>query len=213
VAVDTVEQLIYIVTRGEKYALLYNIITRQNLERVIVFCNRKDETRRLADLFVRYDIDCAVLSGDIRQSTRVRTFNDFKEGRIRILVATDVAGRGIHIEGMDHVINYTLPRDPEDYVHRIGRTGRAGAAGTSISFADEEDSFYHSGHRDPDRPTPCRVIQPEAEWLTPPPPPPAVPSASRVPGTPRRRAARPPSRGRKRTTRPRGPRGPAKRGR
>jgi ATP-dependent RNA helicase RhlB len=59
-----------------------------------------------------------------------------------VLVATDVAGRGIHIEGMDHVINYTLPRDPEDYVHRIGRTGRAGSAGTSISFADEEDSFY-----------------------------------------------------------------------
>jgi ATP-dependent RNA helicase RhlB len=59
-----------------------------------------------------------------------------------VLVATDVAGRGIHIEGMDHVINYTLPRDPEDYVHRIGRTGRAGETGTSISFADEEDAFY-----------------------------------------------------------------------
>ena len=141
VAVDTVQQLVYIVTSDKKYALLYNIITIQNLTRVIVFCNRKDETRRLAELLERYGINCAILSGDIRQQTRVRTLDNFKAGKIRVLVATDVAGRGIHIEGMDHVINYTLPRDPEDYVHRIGRTGRAGAAGTSISFADEEDSF------------------------------------------------------------------------
>jgi ATP-dependent RNA helicase RhlB len=142
VAVDTVEQIVYIVTTDEKYALLYNIITHKNLERVIVFCNRKDETRRLAELLSRYQIDCAILSGEVRQQTRIRTLEKFKAGKIRVLVATDVAGRGIHIEGMDHVINYTLPRDPEDYVHRIGRTGRAGAEGTSISFADEEDSFY-----------------------------------------------------------------------
>ena len=204
VAVDTVEQLIYIVTRGEKYALLYNIITRQNLERVIVFCNRKDETRRLADLFVRYNIDCAVLSGDIRQSTRVRTLNDFKAGRIRILVATDVAGRGIHIEGMDHVINYTLPRDPEDYVHRIGRTGRAGAAGTSISFADEEDSFYIPAIETLiGQSLPC--IQPDAEWLTPPPPPPPSKRKPRPWDTGSQGGA-PASRGRKRGKRPARPR-------
>jgi ATP-dependent RNA helicase RhlB len=142
VAVDSVDQIVYIVTTDEKYALLYNIITHKNLERVIVFCNRKDETRRLAELLSRYQINCAILSGDVRQQTRIRTLDKFKAGKIRVLVATDVAGRGIHIEGMDHVINYTLPRDPEDYVHRIGRTGRAGAAGTSISFADEEDGFY-----------------------------------------------------------------------
>ena len=142
VAVNSVEQIVYIVTSDEKNALLFNIITRKDLERVIVFCNRKDETRRLADLLAQYQINCAVLSGDVRQHVRIRTLNNFKAGKIRVLVATDVAGRGIHIEGMDHVINYTLPRDPEDYVHRIGRTGRAGAAGTSISFADEEDSFY-----------------------------------------------------------------------
>ncbi len=172
VAVDSVEQLVYIVTRDEKYTLLYNIIAKKNLERVIVFCNRKDETRRLADLFTRYQIDCAVLSGDIRQRARIRTLENFKAGKIKILVATDVAGRGIHIEGMDHVINYTLPRDPEDYVHRIGRTGRAGSAGTSISFADEEDSFFIPnietliGQK-----LPC--LQPEEEWLAelPPPPP------------------------------------------
>ena len=172
VAVDSVEQIVYIVTREEKAALLYNILERKGLKQVIVFCNRKDETRRLADLFQRYQMDCAVLSGDIRQRTRVRTLEDFKAGKIRVLVATDVAGRGIHIEGMDHVINYTLPRDPEDYVHRIGRTGRAGASGTSISFADEEDGFFIPaieeliGYR-----LPC--IHPEEGWLTPLPPPPA----------------------------------------
>jgi ATP-dependent RNA helicase RhlB len=198
VAVDTIEQLVYIVTREDKYVLLYNIIMRKNLERVIVFCNRKDETRRLADLFTRYRINCAVLSGDVRQRARIRILNDFKEGKIRILVATDVAGRGIHIEGMDHVLNYTLPRDPEDYVHRIGRTGRAGAPGTSISFADEEDSFYIPaienllGHK-----LPC--IQPEEEWLAPPPPPPKLkskpPSRDFVPqaaaGQRRKRSKRP----------------------
>ncbi len=142
VAVDTVDQVIYIVTREQKFALLYNIIEKKGLERVLVFCNRKDETRRLADLLWRYGIDCAILSGDVPQNKRTRRLADFKSGKIRVLVATDVAGRGIHIEDMDHVINYTLPQDPEDYVHRIGRTGRAGAVGTSISFADEEDSFH-----------------------------------------------------------------------
>ena len=84
----------------------------------------------------------AELSGEVPQKKRIQRLEEFKAGKIRVLVATDVAGRGLHIEGMDHVINFTLPRDPEDYVHRIGRTGRAGASGTSVSFADEEDAFY-----------------------------------------------------------------------
>jgi ATP-dependent RNA helicase RhlB len=170
VAVDSVEQIVYIVTTEEKYALLYNIITRQDLKRVIVFCNRKDETRRLEDLFAGHDINCAVLSGDVRQHKRIRTLENFKAGKIRMLVATDVAGRGIHIEGMDHVINYTLPRDPEDYVHRIGRTGRAGAEGTSISFADEDDSFYIPAIEELiGQKLPC--THPEEDWLASPPPP------------------------------------------
>ncbi len=170
VAVDSVEQIVYIVTNEEKHTLLYNIITQKNLERVIVFCNRKDETRRLAELLSRYQINCAILSGDVRQHVRIRTLENFKAGKIRVLVATDVAGRGIHIEGMDHVINYTLPRDPEDYVHRIGRTGRAGAAGTSISFADEEDSFSIPAiEKLLGNELPC--IYPAEEWLVPLPPP------------------------------------------
>jgi ATP-dependent RNA helicase RhlB len=81
-----------------------------------------------------------------------------------VLVATDVAGRGIHIEGMDHVVNFTLPHDAEDYVHRIGRTGRAGAAGTSISFADEEDAFYLPPIEEfMARKLDC--IRPEEDWL------------------------------------------------
>jgi ATP-dependent RNA helicase RhlB len=154
-----------------------------------VFCNRKDETRRLAELLVRYEINCAILSGDVRQHKRVRTLENFKAGKIRVLVATDVAGRGLHIEGMDHVINYTLPRDPEDYVHRIGRTGRAGAAGTSISFADEGDSFFIPaietllGNQ-------LQCIHPQEEWLAPLPP-----------------APKPKPRSKQRSRRPQGPRG------
>ncbi len=165
VAVETVEQIVYIVTASEKFALLFNIIEQQNLNRVLVFCNRRDEVRRLAETLARYGINCSILSGDVPQKKRVRRLEEFKTGKIRVLVATDVAGRGIHIEGMDHVINFTLPRDPEDYVHRIGRTGRAGASGTSVSFADEKDAFYIPAIEEfTDRELSC--IEPNENWLT-----------------------------------------------
>ena len=142
VEAESVNQLIYIVTTEEKFALLVNLILGQNLERVLVFTNRRDQTRRLADRLEQYQINTAVLSGDIPQNKRIKTLEDFRNGKIRVLVATDVAARGLHVEDISHVINFTLPRNPEDYVHRIGRTGRAGATGTSVSFACEEDSFY-----------------------------------------------------------------------
>jgi ATP-dependent RNA helicase RhlB len=207
VAVDSVEQLVYIVTNEEKHALLYNIVTGQNLERVIVFCNRKDETRRLAELLSRHKINCAILSGDVRQHKRVRTLENFKAGKIRVLVATDVAGRGLHIEGMDHVINYTLPRDPEDYVHRIGRTGRAGAVGTSISFADEDDSFFIPAIEALiGQALPC--IHPQQAWLVPMPP---APKSKPKPRS-RRNAGAKSGSGRRRSQGSRGrrPRGPRK---
>lgn len=94
----------------------------------------------MADLLWRYELDCELLSGDVHQKKRMKVLDRFKSGDINILVATDVAGRGIHVEGLDHVVNYNLPQDAEDYVHRIGRTGRAGQSGTSISFACEIDS-------------------------------------------------------------------------
>ena len=136
-----VEKNVYITTSEEKFTLLYNIITQKELERVIVFCNRRDETRKLMERLKRKNIQAAVLSGEIPQHKRMRTLEDFRSGKLRVLVATDVAGRGIHIDGISHVVNYTLPEDPEDYVHRIGRTGRAGNVGISISFACEEDAF------------------------------------------------------------------------
>ena len=180
VAVDTVEQVVYIVTTDEKFALTYNIITRQNLQRVLVFCNRRDETRRLAEMLDRYRINCAVLSGEVPQKKRIRTLDQFKSGKIRVLVATDVAGRGIHIDSMDYVINFTLPHDPEDYVHRIGRTGRAGAAGTSISFACEEDSFYLPPIEEfIGRSLQC--IPPDEKWLDLPPAPPRRKSKTKPP--------------------------------
>ncbi|WP_260524684.1 ATP-dependent RNA helicase RhlB [Pseudomonas sp. MWU16-30317] len=141
VASDTVEQHVYAVAGADKYRLLYNLVTQNNWERVIVFANRKDEVRRIEEKLVRDGVNAAQLSGDVPQHKRIKTLENFREGRISVLVATDVAGRGIHIDGISHVINFTLPEVPDDYVHRIGRTGRAGASGVSISFAGEDDSY------------------------------------------------------------------------
>ncbi|MGI9282305.1 MAG: ATP-dependent RNA helicase RhlB [Endozoicomonas sp.] len=141
VATETVDQKVFIVTNEQKIPLLINLINQNNLERVIVFTNRRDETRRLTEKLQKKGLKADQISGEVPQKKRLKTLDSFKNGRLTVLVATDVAGRGIHIEGISHVINYNLPEDPEDYVHRIGRTGRAGASGTSISFACEEDSF------------------------------------------------------------------------
>ena len=165
VAVDTVEQIVYIVTVSNKFSLLFNIIHQKNLRRVLVFCNRRDEVRRLTEMLTRHGVNCEMLSGEVPQKKRVRRLEEFKQGKIQVLVATDVAGRGIHIEGMDHVINFTLPQDPEDYVHRIGRTGRAGAAGTAVSFADEKDAFQIPAIEEfTARKLSC--VQPKENWLT-----------------------------------------------
>ncbi len=142
VAVETVKQIVYMTTREEKYLVLYNLITREQHERIIVFANMKRDVKRLYDRLRRDGINCTLLSGDVPQQKRTARLESFRSGRIQVMIATDVAGRGIHIDGISHVVNYTLPYEPEDYVHRIGRTGRAGAEGISISFADEESSFY-----------------------------------------------------------------------
>jgi ATP-dependent RNA helicase RhlB len=141
VAADAVDQVVYLVTTADKYNLLFNLISEPQAEKIIVFSNRRDQVRKLADNLYRNGIECGMLSGEIAQNQRVRTLDAFKSGKLKVLVATDVAGRGLHIDDVTHVINYTLPEEAEDYVHRIGRTGRAGAVGTSISFACEEDSF------------------------------------------------------------------------
>lgn len=141
VAADAVNQIVYLVTTADKYNLLYNILSEPGTEKVMVFSNRRDQVRKLADNLHRNGIDCGLLSGEIAQNKRINTLDAFKSNKLRVLVATDVAGRGLHISDVTHVVNYTLPEEADDYVHRIGRTGRAGAIGTSISFACEEDSF------------------------------------------------------------------------
>jgi ATP-dependent RNA helicase RhlB len=107
----------------------------------MVFANRRDQTRKLTDMLRDHRISCALLSGEVPQEKRIKTLENFRAGKIKVLVATDVAGRGIHVDGVSHVVNFTLPEQTDDYVHRIGRTGRAGATGTSISFACEDDAF------------------------------------------------------------------------
>ncbi len=141
-AADSIEQIVYISTEDDKFKHVFNLIRNENLSRVILFVNRKDTARILSEKLDRYGQKCSVLSGDVSQDKRFRVLDNFKKGRINILVATDVAARGLHIENISHVINYDLPNEPEHYIHRIGRTGRAGATGTSISFADEMSSFF-----------------------------------------------------------------------
>jgi ATP-dependent RNA helicase RhlB len=141
ITLTAIDQVVYIITNDEKFTLLYNLITKFNLERVMVFANRRDETQTLKDRLAAHGISCGLLSGDVSQEQRLKTLEAFREGKFVALVATDVAARGLHIEGVSHVVNYTLPMDPQDYVHRIGRTGRAGATGTSVSFATETEAY------------------------------------------------------------------------
>lgn len=142
ISADGVEQILYHVSRKEKFALLLGLLRREtDASRVMVFVNTKAEAERLDALLQANDLSSAVLSGDIPQKKRMRILDQFKLGGITYLVATDVASRGIHVDQVTHVINYDLPQDREDYVHRIGRTARAGAVGRAISFADEETVY------------------------------------------------------------------------
>jgi ATP-dependent RNA helicase RhlB len=137
----SIRQVIYLTTEADRFKNVYNLLVSQNLQRVLIFVNRKDTAKYLASKLERYGQRCGILSGDVAQDKRFKVLNNFKNGRIKFLVATDVAARGLHIDDISHVINYDLPIEPEHYIHRIGRTGRAGATGTSISFADEMSSF------------------------------------------------------------------------
>jgi ATP-dependent RNA helicase RhlB len=138
VTVDQVEQVLYHVGKHEKIPLLLGILKKEEPDRAIIFVN----TRRAAEMVVerlnRNNWKAQAITGEIEQKKRLRILAEFKEGKLPILVATDVASRGIHVESVTHVINYDLPQDAEDYVHRIGRTGRAGLNGRAVSLADEE---------------------------------------------------------------------------
>jgi ATP-dependent RNA helicase RhlB len=139
--IDTISQVVYIVRASEKFTVLYNVLKTHADQRVLVFCNRRSSTERVAESLNRLGIPCEMLSGDVQQNRRLRVLEDFKSGKIRVVVATDVAGRGLHVDDIGFVVNFDFPYEADDYVHRIGRTGRAGHTGTAISFADEDESF------------------------------------------------------------------------
>lgn len=138
---ERVEQTVYMVGEDEKLKVLVNYIQRPEVSKAIIFANRRDQCRDLEENLRHQGVSTALLSGEIAQNKRLRTLDKFKDGSIKALVATDVAGRGIHVSGVSHVFNYNLPENAEDYVHRIGRTGRAGEHGVSVSFASEDDAF------------------------------------------------------------------------
>ena len=140
-AVETVEQRFWALPRDRKRSTLLAFVRRHDPDHTLVFVNRRDQAHRLVGYLRDKGVECEELAGDIPQRKRLATMQRFKDGKTNLVVATDVAGRGIHVEGISHVINYDLPEDAEDYVHRIGRTGRAGATGIAISFVSEDDAF------------------------------------------------------------------------
>jgi len=138
---ERVEQSLYHVGREEKFPLLLGLLRREGGDRILIFSNTREEARRLEDRLTRNSWETRALTGDVDQKRRLKILNDFKEGQLPILVATDVASRGLHIEAVTHVVNWDLPQDAEDYVHRIGRTARAGAGGKAISLVDESSAL------------------------------------------------------------------------
>ena len=140
-ATDTVKQVVYIVRSADKFKVLYNHIALHPTARTIVFCNRKSTTEDVYSSLKIRGVAVEMLSGDVNQNKRLKVLDEFRDGEIKIVVATDVAGRGIHVDDIEYVINFDFPYEAEDYVHRIGRTGRAGNTGIAISFADEDESF------------------------------------------------------------------------
>jgi len=142
VAAENVEQVLYHASQDEKFNLLLGLLQREQPERTLIFVNMKVVGERVADRLAAHGYHVRAITGNVDQKVRLKIMEAFKGGRLPILVATDVASRGLHIEAVSHVINYDLPQDAEDYVHRIGRTARAGAAGKAISLCDEEGAFY-----------------------------------------------------------------------
>ena len=138
---ERVEQSLYHVGREEKFSLLLGLLRREGGARILIFSNTREDARRLEDRLTRNGWEARALTGDVDQKRRLRILNDFKDGNLPVLVATDVASRGLHIEGVSHVINWDMPQDAEDYVHRIGRTARAGAGGKAIALVDEASAL------------------------------------------------------------------------
>jgi ATP-dependent RNA helicase RhlB len=141
ITVNEIEQLLYHVPSNRKMRLLLGILRRDNPESAIIFCNTKRYTEVVARRLRENGVKCEFISGDLPQQKRLAIIDDLKAGKIRYLVATDVAARGLDVEGLALVVNYDLPVEAENYVHRIGRTARAGKTGKAVSFASEQDVY------------------------------------------------------------------------
>ncbi|MDD6209436.1 MAG: DEAD/DEAH box helicase [Bacteroidales bacterium] len=137
--VDTIEQSVYYVNKPEKRELLIELLKDKSMESVLVFARTKHGADKLAKSLTRVGIRTEAIHGEKSQNARQRALNSFKNHSVRVLVATDIAARGIDVDMLSHVINYELPNVPETYVHRIGRTGRAGNSGIAIAFCDSEE--------------------------------------------------------------------------
>ena len=140
--VERIEQSVYFVTKPEKRLLLEHLLRDAAIRRVLVFTRTKHGANKLAEQLERGGVSAEAIHGNKSQSAREKALSNFKNGRTRVLVATDIAARGLDVDDVTHVINYELPNEPESYVHRIGRTARAGASGMAYSFCDSEERAY-----------------------------------------------------------------------
>jgi len=146
--VEKIQQFVYFVDEHKKDELLVKLIANPEVKKAIVFTQMKHVANEVAEMLTKSGTRSEAIHGNKSQGARIATLESFRNGRIRVLVATDIAARGIDIDGITHVINYELPNEPETYVHRIGRTARAGAEGQAISFCSAiERGFLHSIER------------------------------------------------------------------
>ncbi|HEX7970991.1 MAG TPA: helicase-related protein, partial [Thiobacillus sp.] len=140
--VEVVEQSMHRVPQAHKRDLLAHLIKHHDWQQVLVFTRTKHGANKLAEKLIKDGIGASAIHGNKSQSARTKALASFKDGSVRVLVATDIAARGIDIDQLPQVVNFELPNVPEDYVHRIGRTGRAGATGSALSLVDDEELAY-----------------------------------------------------------------------
>ena len=140
--VDTIEQTVYFVAKKDKKSLLIQLLKNKSIDSVLVFTRTKHGADKVVRDLAKVSIPAQAIHGNKSQGARQLALNNFKSKRTRVLVATDIAARGIDVQELSHVINFDLPNVPETYVHRIGRTGRAGMGGTALSFCDQEEKEY-----------------------------------------------------------------------
>lgn len=170
ITAERVRQIVYYPAMEEKIPLLIGLLRKMDPHRTMVFVNTKRMAERLEDVLRANGIDAQALSGDVPQKKRLRFLKDFHDGKLAVLIATDVASRGLHIPEVSHVFNYDLPQDCADYVHRIGRTARAGAEGDAISFACEEyavalpDIEKYIAHKIPYEPIASELLASDLHW-------------------------------------------------